>query len=223
MGDVRADYQAILERVREACGAAGRAPEAVRLVAVSKKQPIERLRAAYEAGCRDFGENYVQELERKRSELPADVRWHMIGHLQTNKVKRALGASLIHGVDSERVAQALGRAAAEAGRVVDVLVEVNVGGEETKSGVSVQDAEPLVRAVLSIPSLRLRGLMCIPPEGDARPLFRRLAELRKALERATGTALPELSMGMSADFEDAILEGATLVRVGTAIFGARVG
>ena len=213
----------VQDRIHAAASRVGRQSSSVTLVAVSKAMPLDVIREGVEAGVTLLGENRVQEARDKIAALPGLARWHLVGHLQTNKAKRALSATLVHGVDSARLARALGKAAAEAGRVADVLVEVNVGGEETKSGVSVQDAESLVREVLSIPSLRLLGLMCIPPEENARSLFRGLAELRDHLERATGARLPELSMGMSADFEDAILEGSTIVRVGTAIFGARVG
>lgn len=202
----------IVSRIRDAEARAGRAPGSVRLVAVSKKQPMERLHEAYDAGLRVFGENYVQELERKRPEMPDDVEWHLVGHLQSNKAKKAASmCKLVHSVGSEKLGRALGE--------VPFLLEVNLGGEESKSGVAREEVAPLARA-LAGPSLR--GLMCIPPPGASRPYFAELRALRDRLEKDHGLSLPELSMGMSDDFEDAILEGATLVRVGTALFGTRV-
>lgn len=216
-----AEYFAVKTRVENACATAGRKPQDVTLLAVSKKQPIEAVRAVYDAGHRNFGENYVQEMEARIAALPSDARLHMIGHLQTNKVKKALGAAMIHGVDSEKLARAIDKAAGEAGRKIPVLLEVNVGGEDSKSGVAPADCEALVLACTALPALELRGLMCIPPEEESRRYFAQLRELRDDLAKRTGLSLPELSMGMSGDFEDAILEGSTIVRVGTAIFGAR--
>lgn len=204
----------------DACARAGRDLREVRLVAVSKKQPLDRVRAAYDEGQRDFGENYLQELEERMRVFP-DARWHMIGHVQTNKAKKAVLASMVHGVDSEKLARALSKAAVELGREVEVLIEVNVGGEDSKSGVAPAGAEALVLALGSAPSLKLRGLMCIPPPESPRKYFAALRTLRDDLAKKTGQLLPELSMGMSGDYVEAILEGATIVRVGTAIFGER--
>src|SRR5262245_17303671 len=182
-------------RIADACARAGRAVDQVRLVAVSKKQPLERVRAAFEAGQRLFGENYVQEMEARMREIPG-AEWHMIGHVQTNKAKKAIAGAMIHGVDSEKLARALSKAAMEAGRSVEVLIEVNVGGEATKSGIAADAVEPLARALGSLPGLSLRGLMCIPPPSDTRRHFSSLRELRDDLAKRTGIALPELSMGM---------------------------
>jgi pyridoxal phosphate enzyme (YggS family) len=214
-------YFAVKSRVEAACTRAGRNIGEVTLLAVSKKQPLEKVRAVYDAGHRDFGENYVQEMEQRIAALPADARFHMIGHLQTNKTKRAISAAMIHGVDSEKLARAVGKAAAEAGRTVPVLLEVNVAKESSKSGVLPEAAEALVLAASAIAGLALSGLMCIPPESEGRAHFATLRALRDDLAKRTGVSLPVLSMGMSGDFEEAILEGATIVRVGTAIFGNR--
>jgi pyridoxal phosphate enzyme (YggS family) len=214
----------VRERIAEAALRAGRAPESVRLLAVSKTKPAELVRAAYEAGQREMGENYVQELGAKAAALSdlGELRWHMIGPLQRNKVKQVVGvAALVHTVDRVSLAEEIEKRAAAIGRVVPVLLEVNVAGEASKAGCSPEEAPALAAAVRAMPHVELRGLMTIPPDTEdreeARPYFRRLRELRDRL----GGDLPELSMGMSHDFEIAIEEGATIVRVGTAIFGAR--
>lgn len=198
-------------RARVARAAVGRE---VTLVAVSKTHPPETIRAAAAAGLTDFGENYVQEWAAKRDAL-ADlpIRWHFVGHLQKNKAKDVVSrVALVHGVDSLELAQTLDRRAASP---QDVLVEVNVGGEASKSGVAPVQLPALLDAMAALEKVRCRGLMCIPPPGRGLPGFRLLAEL------AREHGLPELSMGMSDDFEEAIREGATIVRVGTALFGAR--
>ncbi len=209
-------------RIAEAARAAGRAPDQIRLVAVSKKKSAERVREAYEAGQRDFGENYVQEFVAKARELAdlPDIRWHMIGHLQTNKVKHVLKvASMVQTVDRVRLAQELGKRAEAEDKRVAVLVELNVGGEVSKTGGSVEQAAQLVQEVRAQRGLELRGLMTVPPfELEPKQVavhFRRLREL------ANQFRVTELSMGMSHDFEVAIEHGATMVRVGTAIFGPR--
>ena len=204
-------------------------PAGVTLVAVSKTQPAEAVREAYAAGQRHFGENYAQEW-RDKAALLADLEglvWHFIGALQTNKVKYLVGsaeapaaprAAWVHTVDRLALAEELSKRSARRGATTRVLVEVNVGGEASKSGCAPADVPALRDAVARLPALELRGLMCIPPaEGDPRPHFARLRQLRDAL----GGDLPDLSMGMSGDYEAAIAEGSTIVRVGTAIFGAR--
>lgn len=219
---VAENLRSIEARIAEACKSAGRARSEVRLIAVSKKQPPDRIAAAAAAGHSLFGENYVQELEEHRALAP-HAEWHLIGHLQTNKAKKAAElAAMIHTLDSQKLVQALAKAAAGRPSKLEVLIEVNLGGEETKAGCRPDDVEALVRAIAAAPSLEASGLMCIPPvDQPSRPYFSRLRALRDEVSRKTGTTLPELSMGMSADFTDAILEGATLVRVGTAIFGER--
>jgi len=208
----------IRSRVDAACLAAGRDPGEVRLVAVSKTKPASAIREAYAAGHRDFGENYAQELRDKALELAdlPDIRWHFIGHLQRNKVKYVVGAqAAIHAVDRLKLAKEI----AKRGPGSAVLVEVNVGGEASKSGVAIGEALGLCRGIHALDGVELRGLMCIPPPGESQG-FERMAALA-AEGRAEGLPLDALSMGMSGDFEDAIAHGATLIRVGTAIFGAR--
>jgi pyridoxal phosphate enzyme (YggS family) len=198
-------------RARIARAAAGRQ---ITLVAVTKTHPPETVRAAFAAGLSTFGENYVQELGAKQAAL-ADlpVAWHFVGHLQRNKAKDVVGrVALVHGVDSAALAEALARRATS---IQDVLIEVNVGGEASKAGVAPADLAALLRAIAPLDKVRCRGLMAIPPPGGGRAHFQRLA----ALARDHG--LPELSMGMSDDFELAVEEGATIVRVGTALFGPR--
>ena len=223
---VQAALAAIRARILAACKRSGRNPAAVKLVAVSKLQPTEKIRAAIAAGQLLFGENYAQELRDKADELRADLgslaspEWHFLGALQTNKVKYVVGrASLVHTVDRLELAEAIAKRAAAAGLIQRVLLEVNVGEEPQKAGARPAELPGLLEAIAALPSLRLEGLMCIPPAGvEAKRHFARLRELRD--ENRAGT---ELSMGMSDDFEAAIEEGATLVRVGTAIFGARPG
>jgi hypothetical protein len=219
--DVERNLALVRNAIERAARAAGRASSEVRLVGVSKRQPIERVAAAYELGLRDFGENYVQELVARRSELPREARWHMIGHLQTNKAKQVLAADWLHGVDSMRLVEALTKAGAARSEKLPVLVEVNLAGEASKSGAAPADVEVILLAAAASPCLDPRGLMCIPPPGGGRPWFAKLRGLRDEMASKTGLSLPELSMGMSSDFEDAILEGSTMVRVGTAIFGER--
>ena len=209
----------VRERIARACREAGRDAREVTLLAVSKTHPVELVRAAYAAGQRDFGENYVQELVAKAdacADLPG-LRWHAIGHVQKNKAKDvARVAHVVHTVDDARLAEALHKRV-EPGRTLEVLLQVNVAAEPQKSGCDIAALPALVDAVRALgPSIALRGLMTVPPaDGDPRPHFARL----RGLAREHG--LPALSMGMSADLEAAIAEGATIVRVGTAIFGAR--
>ena len=196
-----------------------RLPAHVTLVAVSKLQPAEAIRAAYAAGQRDFGENYVQEWRGKAAALAdlADLRWHLIGALQANKAKYVAGAcALVHGLESAKVASELDRRAAARGALQPILVQVNVAREPQKGGVAVEELPTLLAELGALPHLRVAGLMTIPPaEADPRPHFAALRELAKA------HGLAQLSMGMSADWPLAVEEGATLVRVGTAIFGHR--
>ncbi len=207
-------------RIVAAAAAAGRDPATVRLIAVSKVQPVDAIRAALDAGQVDFGENYAQELRDKADLLGPTPRWHFIGALQRNKVKYVVGrAELVHDVDSLALAEELGKRALP--RAIGVLLGVNIGREDQKSGVLPEACLELAHAVHRIPGVALRGLMCIPPaDCDPAPPFAALAALA-ASGRAEGLPLDTLSMGMSHDYEVAIAHGATLVRVGTAIFGAR--
>ncbi len=209
VADVRA-------RIDRAARRAGRDPALVTLVGVSKTKPLEMLLAAWEAGIRAFGENRIHEAEAKFPHLPPGAARHFIGPLQSNKAKRAAAvADVVESLDSLDVARRLSLGAEEGGKALAVFVEVNLGGEATKAGLLETELAPFLDAVRALPALELRGLMAIPPRGDTRPHFARLASLAKE------HGLDGLSMGMSADFEDAIEEGATVVRVGTAIFGAR--
>jgi pyridoxal phosphate enzyme (YggS family) len=220
---VSANYVAVRDRVVAACRRAARAPAEVRLVAVGKGMPVEALREAADAGARDFAENYVQEWQTKRAAL-ADVvvTWHFIGRVQRSKAATIAGFGLVHSVADERSARALDAAAERRGVPVRVLLQVNLAAESTKGGVAPADLPRLLDPVRGLSWVRVVGMMTIPPPLAAeavRPFFAALRELRDRQEEPQG--LPELSMGMSADFEVAIEEGATLVRVGTAIFGPR--
>lgn len=218
----------IERRIAEACARAGRRPEEVRLLGASKGQPVAALREAWEAGLRLFGENRVQEAAAKAPELPAEIEWHLIGPLQTNKVRRALDLfAAVHSVDRPKIAEALAREAAARGVDLPVFLEVNLAGEASKHGFPADGLAAAAAPLAALPRLRVVGLMAVPPLGGepeaSRPWFRRLRALRDEL-----AARPEwrgwpgwLSMGMSDDFEVAVEEGATHVRVGTALFGPR--
>jgi len=215
----------VRKRIEVAAERSGRPASAVTLVAVSKTMPVEAIREAVAAGATILGENRVQEARDKIEALAGAAEWHLIGHLQTNKVKLAVGLfARIHSLDSIRLAHELERHAEDAGRRVRCLVQVNVGGEEQKNGASESEVRPLLEAASRLPHILVEGLMAIPPflsDPEAiRPFFRRLRVLRDELAR-DGFSLPDLSMGMTHDFEVAIEEGATLVRVGTGIFGPR--
>jgi pyridoxal phosphate enzyme (YggS family) len=226
---IASNLRRVQERIAAAASKAGRRAEEITLIGVSKTQPAEAIRAAYEEGLRQFGENRVQEWEGKRGALnELQAVWHLVGHLQSNKAVRAAG--LFHSVDSIddfALAQRLDRArnGQNEERKLRVLLEVRVEEEESKSGVGVEAAEGLATQVAMLPHLELAGLMCIPPFLEdvekVRPYFQRLRELRDSLAKKIGRELPVLSMGMSHDFDVAVEEGATEVRVGTAIFGVR--
>ena len=219
----------IRERIANAAGRAGRKADDVRLIAVSKTHPIEAVRAAAEAGQRDFGENKVQEALQKIAQSADNrLRWHVIGHLQSNKARKAAAVvGSIHAIDSIDLLNKIDQAARESSRTVEVLIQVDLALEDTKYGVPVGEVADIVRAAEACTAARLVGLMLLPPvaenPGDARPWFARLRGLRDALVDSGVAAerLRELSMGMSHDFEVAIEEGATMVRIGTAIFGER--
>lgn len=213
-------------RIERAALGAGRQPAGVQLIAVSKAHPVESIRQAYIAGQRAFGESYAQELEAKAqalADLPGLI-WHFVGHLQTNKAKIAAKyARMVHSVDSAALARELGkRAAQQRVEPLTVLIEVNIGGEPQKAGAAPSEIDEVMRAVLAQPSLALRGLMTVPPAGDASAAARTFATLVSLRNLHGGVGLlPELSMGMSEDLEAAIACGATCVRIGTAIFGDR--
>jgi pyridoxal phosphate enzyme (YggS family) len=226
---IRDNLLRVQERISAAARRAGRRSEAITLIGVSKTHSAEAIREAYEAGLRHFGENRVQEWEGKQSGIQdLNATWHLIGHLQSNKAARAAKLfDSIDSVDDFALAQRLDRARSESGGTerMRVLIEVHIAKEEAKSGAAIEELPALVEKVMTLPKLRLAGLMCIPPFAEnaeeARPHFKRLRELRDGLAKRLGLGLPVLSMGMSHDFEVAIEEGATEVRVGTALFGTR--
>jgi PLP dependent protein len=217
----------VQERIGRACHRVGRARENVRVIAVSKTMPADSVRQAYAAGLREFGENRMQEAAAKQQQLTdLDIVWHLIGHLQSNKAKQACQLfDWIQSVDSPHIAERIDRLAAAFGRRLPVLMEVHLGEEASKFGVEEDELARLAEQVGALPSLELRGLMALPPYFDdpenVRPFFRHLRELAGHIEarKLPGISMRELSMGMSHDFEIAIEEGATIVRVGTAIFG----
>ena len=214
--EIRANAAAVEQRIAAACERAGRARSEVRLVAVTKTFPAADVDRAIAAGLTDIGENKVQEAREKQPDVASKARWHLIGHLQSNKARDAVRIfDVIQTVDSFELAEKLDRAAAAVGKRQDVLLQVNVGREAQKSGVAPEETAALVQRIGTLESLRVTGLMTIPPVGESRPYFRELRAMRDDL------GLTELSMGMTDDFETAIEEGATIIRVGRAIFGSR--
>ena len=218
----------IQERISKAALRADRDPAAIRLVAVSKTVSAESIREAIAAGVTTLGENYVQEARNKIARVGSQVAWHFIGHLQSNKARNAVDLfSMIHSVDRLSLAEALDEEANRQGKILPVLIQVNISGEESKSGIDPQETLQLLQRIAGLQHLSIQGLMTMPPwfedPEDARPYFIALRKLREELsrEKIPGVVLQELSMGMSGDFEVAINEGATLVRIGTAIFGPR--
>lgn len=222
-GSIADSLDAVRARVVRAAENAGRDPGSIRLIAVSKLQPAESIWAALDAGQRDFGENYAQELRGKSAAIGPGPQWHFLGALQSNKAKAVVGvAALIHTCDRLSLAQEMNRRAAALGLVQRVLIEVNLGGEKQKGGIAPERLLELLALLREMAALRCEGLMCIPPaDQDPRPHFQKLKQLRDGAKSAGYDHIEELSMGMSADFEIAIAEGATMVRVGTAIFGER--
>jgi PLP dependent protein len=230
---LRARLEAINRRIEAACGRAGRPVSEVTLVAVSKTVPAERIREAIEAGVRMLGENRIQEAAGKIPELGAisaefKVEWHLIGHLQSNKARRAVELfDAIHSVESFKLAERLDNIAGDVGKKIPVFIEVNLGGEESKAGVPPDEILPLAEQISKLSNLELRGLMAVPPffedPENARPFFQQLRRIRDEARQtgAVGGRFEDLSMGMSNDFEIAIEEGATFIRIGTALFGAR--
>ena len=222
------NLKTVEEHVQEACKRAGRSREEVTLIAVSKTKPVEMLQEIYGEGVRDFGENKVQELCDKIEQLPSDIRWHMIGHLQRNKVKYIVGkGALIHSVDTYRLAEEINIQAKKRGIIVPILVEVNIAGEKTKFGTTAEDAMLLVEEISKLENVRIKGLMTIAPfvenPEDNRLYFRKIKQLSVDItnKNIDNVSMEILSMGMTGDYEVAIEEGATMVRVGTGIFGAR--
>ncbi|MCM1526512.1 MAG: YggS family pyridoxal phosphate-dependent enzyme [Bacteroides sp.] len=238
---IRENMERVRTKISDVCAASGRDVSEVTLIAVSKTKPVELLREAYAAGARDFGENKVQELLDKIPQMPSDIRWHMIGHLQRNKVKYIVDkVYMIHSVDSLRLAEEISREAVKRDITVNILVEVNVAREESKFGVLPEEAQDLVSEIAKLPGIRIKGLMTIAPfvenAEENRPHFQKLRELsvdimRKNTDnRCMGNIMPagadlpmdsDLSMGMTGDYAVAVEEGATYVRVGTGIFGER--
>lgn len=225
---VRENMVSVEKEISRACGQAGRNRDEVTLIAVSKTKPLALLQEAYEAGARDFGENKVQDLLERIEQMPSDIRWHMIGHLQRNKVKYIVGkVAMIHGVDSLRLAEEISRESVKQQVETDILVEVNVAEEESKFGISVPEAPALVEDISRLPAVHVRGLMTIAPftedSEENRKYFRKLKKLSVdiAAKNIDNVSMAVLSMGMTGDYTVAIEEGATCVRVGTGIFGAR--
>ena len=225
---IKENYFEVNEKVRKACDRAGRNRDGVTLIAVSKTKPLEDLREAYEAGARDFGENKVQELVDKIPQMPNDVRWHMIGHLQRNKVKYIVDkVYMIHGVDSLRLGEEISKEAVKHGVTVRILIEVNVAGEDTKYGASPEEAPQLAMGLSKLPGISLQGLMTIAPyvtdPEENRLIFAKLRQLAVDISEKNidNVSMNVLSMGMTGDYEVAVEEGATFVRVGTGIFGER--
>ena len=228
MNTIRDHLNEVRENIRKACEKAGRSPQEVTLIAVSKTKPLFMLEEAYEAGARDFGENKVQEILEKHPKMPEDARFHMIGHLQRNKVKQVLShAVLIHSVDSYRLAEQISQEAGKLGITAKILLEVNVAKEESKFGMMPEDLEEMAGQIAALPHLQIEGLMTIAPFVDDpeknRPVFRKLYQLSVDIKKKNidNVNMGVLSMGMTGDYQVAVEEGSTMIRVGTGIFGAR--
>ena len=222
------NYKQVEKTLIDTCNNCGRAPQSVTLIAVSKTKPIEMLQEAYDAGARDFGENKVQEIMDKYDKLPSDIRWHMIGHLQTNKVKYiADKVHMIHSVESVKLATEISKQATKTGRIIPILIEVNISGEESKFGIKPEECENFIRSIHMLPGITIKGLMTVPPfveiPEENREYFKTLKKLSVDImqKNIDNVCMDFLSMGMSSDYMVAIEEGANLVRVGTSIFGER--
>ena len=225
---IRDNLRKVEENISAACDRSGRVRGDVKLIAVSKTKPVEMLKEAYDSGCRDFGENKVQELMDKYDKMPADVRWHMIGHLQRNKVKYIVDkVYMIHSVDSLRLAEEISKEAVKRNVTVSVLVEVNVAKEESKFGADAEETVSLVEGIAQLPNIVVKGLMTIAPyvedSEENRLYFAKLKQIYVDIihKNIDNICMEELSMGMTGDYEVAIEEGATYIRVGTGIFGER--
>ena len=228
MNTIRDHLNEVRENIQKACEKAGRSPQEVTLIAVSKTKPLFMLEEAYEAGARDFGENKVQEILEKHPKMPEDARFHMIGHLQRNKVKQVLPhAVLIHSVDSYRLAEQISQEAGKLGITAKILLEVNVAKEESKFGMMPEDVEKMAGQIAALPHLQIEGLMTIAPFVDDpeknRPVFRKVYQLSVDIKKKNidNVNMGVLSMGMTGDYQVAVEEGSTMIRVGTGIFGAR--
>ena len=225
---IKENLEEVEARITKACERSGRERSEVTLISVSKTKPVEMLQEAYDAGSRDFGENKPQEIREKYPQLPTDIRWHMIGHLQRNKIKYIIDkVCMIHSVDSIRLAEAIDEEAKKHGIVMPVLIEVNVAEEESKFGVHLDEVESLIRQISELSNIQVQGLMTIAPftenAEDNRIYFRKLRNLYVDIKdkNIDNVNMCNLSMGMTGDYEVAVEEGATMVRVGTGIFGAR--
>lgn len=225
---LKENYNEVNENIKKSCSRCKRNENEVTLIAVSKTKPVSMLKEIYDAGSRDFGENKVQEILEKYDHFPKDLRWHMIGHLQTNKVKYiADKVYMIHSVESEKLAKEISKQAVKAGRIIPILIEVNVALEETKFGITVNECESFIENIHKLPGIAIKGLMTIAPfvenPEDNRKYFKILKQLSVDIMKKNidNVSMEILSMGMSGDYQIAIEEGATYVRVGTAIFGER--
>ena len=225
---IQANLNEVEQNILTACNKCGRNRDEITLIAVSKTKPVSMLEDAYQAGVRDFGENKVQEMCEKYEVMGKDIRWHMIGHLQTNKVKYLIGkTALIHSVDSYKLACEIEKQAAKQDCIMDILIEVNIAEEETKFGLSEEEVIDLVKQIAQLPHVRIKGLMTVAPyvvdSEENRPFFRKIKQLSVDInnQNIDNVSMNILSMGMTGDYMVAIEEGATMVRVGTGIFGER--
>lgn len=225
---IQENIRSVKQKIKLSCEKCGRNPDEVTLIAVSKTKPVSMLMEAYDAGCRDFGENKVQELVEKWEQMPKDIRWHMIGHLQRNKVKYIVDkVYLIHSVDSLKLAQEISKEAEKKGITVNILIEVNVAGEESKFGTTSEEVPSLVKKIAKLPGIVIKGLMTIAPyvenAEENRQYFEKLWQIYvdTIYKNIDNVYMENLSMGMTGDYEVAVMEGATYVRVGTGIFGDR--
>lgn len=228
MEDFKKNLEIIEENICNACKKAGRSRDEVTLIAVSKTKPVKDLQAVYDLNIRDFGENKVQELKDKIEVMPKDMKWHMIGHLQRNKVKYIIGkVELIHSVDSLRLAEEISKQAKKNNVNADILVEVNIGDEDSKFGISTDEVIELVKDIAKLDNISIKGLMCVAPyvvdSEENRPLFHKIKDLSVDImsENIDNVSMSILSMGMSNDYQVAIEEGATMVRIGSNLFGKR--
>lgn len=229
MSETSSKVKQVRQRIQQAAETCRRDPDSVKLVAVSKTKPAEAVSDAFAAGCRVFGENYIQEARKKAEVLEdLDISWHFIGHLQSNKAKYAVRIfDLIHSVDSLKLAREIDKQSLKIGKIQSILIQVNIGEEDSKSGIREEEAIALAKDISLLKNIQVRGLMTIPPfynePESVRPFFKAMRNLSEQLDQLAipGIAMQELSMGMTGDFEAAIEEGATIVRIGTAIFGSR--